>query len=392
KVRKDSPESPKGHFRQGFSVIPITHTWVMLECGVGTVDSIERGLLDSQAGHSHLWALQLKAIRDLDLAQVDLVDGCRSMVEWIASRLDVSQSTARDLVLVAKATDTHVERLLADGEIGLERAVAMVRLRLAGASNGLVSQSLGYDLAGVARLTASLKRIDSADEVGQFESRYLVLQRSLDESALKYWGQAAGSDAEAIEKALLQRSDEFPHVPGVDRSQRLADAMSSICLDSLTGGSEGRAVTVAEVFVDAEMAAQTGGELGVTLSSGSRLGPNTLSEILCTGRVRVIVQDNDGRPIGVSKLGEAIPPAIRAQVWRRDQGHCVIDGCPSRYRLQPHHIRHRADGGDNDLNNLALICWYHHHVAIHQLGLRLDPSSPPHRRRLIGWRPTTGPP
>jgi hypothetical protein len=26
------------------------------------------------------------------------------------------------------------------------------------------------------------------------------------------------------------------------------------------------------------------------------------------------------------------------------------------------------------------------------LGMRLDPSSPTHRRRLIGWRPTTGPP
>lgn len=370
----------------------MTHTWVMVERGVGTVDSIERALLECQVGHSHFWARQLEAIRHLDLAQVDLVDGCRSMVEWIASRLDVSQSTARDLVLVAKATDAHVEQLLADGEIGLERAVAMVRLRLAGASEDLVSRSLGYDLAGVARLTASLKRINSADEVGQFESRYLVLQRSLDESALKYWGQAIGADAEVIEKALLQRSDEFPNFPGVDRSQRLADAMSSICLDSLTGGSEGRAVTVAEVFVDAGLAAQTKGGLGVTLSSGSRVGPNTLSEILCTGRVRVIVEDHDGRPIGVSRAGEATPPATRAQVWRRDQGQCVIDGCPSRYRLQPHHIKHRADGGDNDLENLALICWYHHHVAIHQLGLRLDPSTPPQRRRFIGWRHTTSPP
>jgi hypothetical protein len=364
----------------------------MLESGVGTVDSIEQALLDSQAGHSLLWARQLEAIRHLDLAQVDLVDGCRSMIEWIASRLDVSQSTARDLVLVAKATDTHVEHLLAKGEIGLDRAVAMVRLRLAGASDDLVSQSFGYDLAGVARLTAALKRIKSAEETGTFESRYLVMQRSLDESALKYWGQAVGADAEAIEKALLQRSDEFPDVPGIDRTQKLADAMSSICLDSLTGGSEGRAVTVAEVFVDAGLASQTKGELGVTLSSGSRVGPNTLSEILCTGRVRVIVEDNGGRPIVVSKLGEAIPPATRAQVWRRDQGRCVIDGCPSRYRLQPHHIKHRAEGGDNDLENLALICWYHHHVAIHQLGLRLDPSTPPQRRRFIGWRQTTGPP
>ncbi len=122
-----------------------------------------------------------------------------------------------------------------------------------------------------------------------------------------------------------------------------------------------------------------------------RVGPNTLAEVLCTGRIRTIVQE-DGYPVGVSHLSEAIPPAVRAQVWRRDQGHCVIDACPSRYRLEPHHLKHRADGGTNHLGNLALICWFHHHVAIHQLGLTLDPTSPPHRRRFNRPTQTTGPP
>ncbi len=347
--------------------------------------------MDWQAEHSSLFARQLEAIRQLDLAQVDLVDGCRSMVEWVSSRLDVSPSTARDLVLVAKAADPEVEALLASGEVGWERAVAMVRLRLAGATDDLIAQSFGLDLAGIARLTASLKRIDSKTETEGYESRYLVIQKSWDQSTLKYWGEAVGVDAETIEKALWARSDLLPDLPGVDRTQKLADAMSSICLDSLTGGSEGRAVTVAEVFIDAATTIPTGGELGVTLSSGSRVGPNTLAEVLCHGRIRTIVQE-DGYPVGVTNLSEAIPPAIRAQVWRRDQGHCVIDACPSRYRLEPHHLKHRADGGTNHLDNLALICWFHHHVAIHQLGLTLDPTSPPHRRRFIRGPQTTGPP
>lgn len=68
-----------------------------------------------------------------------------------------------------------------------------------------------------------------------------------------------------IEKALRQRSDLLPAFPGIETSQKLADALASVCADSLTGGSEGRAVTVAEVFVDASLAAATGGEAGVTL-------------------------------------------------------------------------------------------------------------------------------
>jgi hypothetical protein len=40
----------------------------------------------------------------------------------------------------------------------------------------------------------------------------------------------------------------------------MADALTSICLDSLTGRSEGRGVTVAEVFVDTSLAASSLGE------------------------------------------------------------------------------------------------------------------------------------
>jgi hypothetical protein len=101
---------------------------------------------------------------------------------------------------------------------------------------------------------------------------------------------------------------------------------------------------------------------------------------LCTGKARVIVCGEDGRPIGVSDLEEAIPPAVRRFVLQRDQGRCQIDGCQSRYRIQPHHIRRRAWGGDHDPGNLVSLCWYHHHVAIHQMGMTFDPTSPPHRR------------
>ena len=33
--------------------------------------------------------------------------------------------------------------------------------------------------------------------------------------------------------------------------------------------------------------------------------------------------------------------------------------------------------------NLATLCWWHHHVAVHRRGMRIDPQSPPQRRRLL---------
>ena len=146
-------------------------------------------------------------------------------------------------------------------------------------------------------------------------------------------------------------------------------------------------MTVAEVFVDAALASETSGEAGVTLSSGPKLGPDFLSEILCGGKVRLIAQDL--HCLYYSDLGEAVPPALRALVLARDLGMCAIEGCRSRYRLQIHHIHPRSRGGSHHSDNLITLCWYHHHVAIHGMGMEIDPESPLHREDCAGRRART---
>jgi hypothetical protein len=354
-----------------------------------SVDSLEHELLTCEADRSRLAARQVDLLRRLDLAQVAITDGCKNMVDWVASRLDVSHRAAQDLLVVARARKQTVDRLLESGEIGLERAVALVKLADTGSSERTIADSFGLDLAGLWRLVGIRQRLNNQAEQYRFSQRHLVMQPSLDESWWKLWGGLPGIDGQVVEKALLQRADSNPFVEGEGRPQRMADALTTLALDSLTGSGAdaiGRQVTVAEVFVDGLLAASTSGEAGVRLSTGPKVGPQALSEILCSGQVRVIVEDGGGRLIDYSDLGEAIPPAIRALVWKRDQGVCAIDGCRSRYRLQPQHIAERSRGGSHDPDNLTLLCWFHHHVAIHGLGFRFDPESPPRRRRLLRQR------
>lgn len=228
-----------------------------------------------------------------------------------------------------------------------------------------------------------------------FASRYLVIQPNLDETSYQLWGRLPGTEGRIVEQALSARETELPVLPqGGSQGQRKADALTTICMDSLTGSSgeaePGKAVTVAEVFIDGSTAADSFGEAGASLASGPRVGPNTLSEILCEGKIRVIITDGL-HPVAYSDRGEAIPPSIRSFVLWRDQGQCSIEGCPSRYRLQPHHLTQRAHRGSHHPDNLITLCWYHHHIAIHQMGYRIDPNSPTHRRRLLPQH-NTGPP
>jgi len=352
--------------------------------------------VETQIGR--LRARQVELIRHLDRYQIDTADGARTMGDWASAHLDLSHQTASRLSQLARAADPAIEQAMAEGKWGLDRAAALVKLRTAGITQELFTEAAEkYSLGRLYGLLDRLRAISPADESDSFEYRYLVIQPNLDESVFKVWGQLPGVDGRIIEKALTARETELPVLPDQrqGQGQRRADALTSICMDSLTGTSEsgepGRAVTVAEIFIDAHLAAPSYGEQGATVSTGPRVGPNTLSEILCTGRIRVIVTDGL-RPIAYSDLGEAIPPQIRSYVLWRDQGQCSIEGCRSRYRLQPHHIKQRHHGGNHNPENLITLCWYHHHVAIHQMGMTINPATPTHRRRLIGWRPTTGPP
>jgi hypothetical protein len=375
-----------------------TSIWDTLDFGSAEsaeADELRSALSADEAEISEIRARQVERLRRADRLQLDTADGSRIMADWVVANLDVSPQTARRMMRIARAHHRDIEQRMAAGEFGIDRAAFLCQIRDLGGPEELIADSDRYSLGHLYGVIDRLRKIDSLTEQMMFEDRYMALQPSLDRSSGRFWGQTHGTDWHIIEKALTHRESQLPALEDQTQGQRRVDALASLCMDSLTttgdGSDAGRAVTVAEVFVDAALAAPSFGEAGVTLSSGPRVGPNTLSEILCTGKVRVIVCGDDGRPIGVSDLGETIPPAVRSFVLQRDHGRCQIDGCQSRYRIQPHHTKPRAWGGDHDPGNLVCLCWYHHHVAIHQMGMTLDPSSPPHRRRLKGPYPH-GPP
>jgi len=91
-----------------------------------------------------------------------------------------------------------------------------------------------------------------------------------------------------------------------------------------------------------------------------RLSEAMLDLLLCDCDIsRVIVAGRSE----VLDVGRATPTATPAQ-WKalvvRDQ-HCQHPGCdrpPS--HCQAHHIWHWTRGGPTDLENLTLLCWYHH--------------------------------
>ena len=71
-------------------------------------------------------------------------------------------------------------------------------------------------------------------------------------------------------------------------------------------------------------------------------------------------------PLDTGKATDTIPAHLRRLVILRDR-HCRWPGCyqpPA--RCHPHHIRPRRKGGKTSLVNLALLCVFHHLIAVHR--------------------------
>ncbi len=362
--------------------------------GRQTVTQMDAELTEIEASIASLRARQVVLINELERSQAPQTDGSRSMLEWVQSHVDVSTETARRLVFAARRIAHHryICFRLADARCSFDRAIAALTYAEAGASKEAVLESFDHGLASVSRLTARRRRITRHDEQKAFTERYFTMQPTLDESSYRLWGQLPGVMGRTLETAIYDRADSFRAAAGelpTSRGQRQADALVAIAEDSLSGGTSepardsGGQVTV---FVDATT--ENPAEMSAEVAFGPRVGPLALEQMLCTGRIQVVGLEN-GTPVVTSRATRAIPPAIRHTVVHRDKC-CTIDGCQSRYRLEPHHIQPWSEGGSHSIHNLTTLCWYHHHVAIHGDGYTIDPDSAPLRRRLIRRRSHIG--
>jgi hypothetical protein len=71
--------------------------------------------------------------------------------------------------------------------------------------------------------------------------------------------------------------------------------------------------------------------------------------------------ERDDQLIGAGRATRQINRRLRRALEHRDRC-CVVPGCGATGGLHAHHIRHWEDGGETELDNLVLLCPYHHRL------------------------------
>ena len=182
-------------------------------------------------------------------------------------------------------------------------------------------------------------------------------------------------------ETLLSALDALtpPPVDGDSRTagQRRADALADLGRSFLEGAESptvGGERPHLNVHVDLPALQGRAGGLHET-EDGMVLDPELIRQLACDCSVGRIVFGPGSEVLDVGRRTRVIPAGLRRAVVARDR-HCVIPGCgrPAKW-CDVHHIVAWADGGETVIDNLCLLCRYHH-TQIHLDLVELEERTP----------------
>ncbi|MDZ7930754.1 MAG: DUF222 domain-containing protein [Rhodococcus sp. (in: high G+C Gram-positive bacteria)] len=107
---------------------------------------------------------------------------------------------------------------------------------------------------------------------------------------------------------------------------------------------------------------------GTTVGWLPWMGPlsrSTSRQLACDCVLTAIVMDEHGSPINLARTARTVTAKQKRALIARDHT-CAFPGCgkPASW-TEAHHIWHWADGGPTDMNNLVLLCGFHHRLMHH---------------------------
>jgi hypothetical protein len=154
---------------------------------------------------------------------------------------------------------------------------------------------------------------------------------------------------------LDERAVEQEPGPAVDRvAARRADALLTLING---GGAAGPVVERGNAQVIVHVDAATG---AARLQDGPEVPAATAERLACDARVQVLLNDRTRNRMYLGRNRRLATPAQIAALTVRDGDGCQFPGCTHTRHLHAHHVAHWLYGGRTDVDNLVLVCSFHH--------------------------------
>jgi hypothetical protein len=364
----------------------------------------------------------LELVAEIDRRELAFQLGATSTAMWLAWRCALDGRTARDHVRVAVALRDLplISAAFAIGQLTYSKVRALTRIATAETEQGLLDlaqPATASQLERIVRAYRHSERLRNEVATRQHEDREVV-ERWDDDGTYRVSGRLEPEEGSIVHAALERACDlleadekrvaESSTVTEGDDcgsaepqsvrkvtpdpcrfAQRRADALALICESFLASGAaadDERYQVVVHATPDMLAAPPSGDGDGDSddepgpharqrrceLDNDVPLSMRTLQRLGCDASILACIEDRDGNPLYLGRTTHEPNRAQRRALRIRDHNRCGWAGCDAQLRLHAHHVRWWArDRGPTDIDNLLLLCPFHHRL-VHDHDYRIE--------------------
>ena len=298
--------------------------------------------------------------------------GARDLAHLLSMRYGISQWKANRWIQAAHALESlpQLAEAFSSGEIGVDKVVELARFATPDTEGSLITWAKGVSTAAI-RHKADLVLRRALEEVRDVEQARSLNWWYFDEG--RRFGLEAelpAADGAVVRKALERLAERIPVMPAeedeVHAEARRADALVALASAHI---AEDQDPDRATVVVHVRAGGTSGEDGGAELEDGPAIHQETAKRLVCSGRLQGILENERGDVFSVGRLRRDPPDWMMRHLKHRD-GECRFPGCGARQFLQAHHVVFWEHGGKTELDNLVLICFFHHKL-VHEYGWRI---------------------
>jgi HNH endonuclease len=266
-------------------------------------------------------------------------------------------------------TDTlpAIRAALVDGRLGIDKVVELTRFATPATEERLVRWARGISCGAIRRRADVETRRAREDLLSMERWRKLSWWYSDEGTRFEIQGDMPAAQGAVVARTLERIAETLPEMPDeadeVYADARRADALGALCSARLADDYDAdRATVVVHVRAEAVAAGES--------EDGAVLHPVSVDRLLCNARMQVVTEGEDGETLSVGRMSRKRTTAMLRQIRYRDR-ECRFPGCGARRFTEAHHVVWWRHGGRTDLENLVLICSFHHRL-VHEHRWRLE--------------------
>ncbi|UGT93819.1 HNH endonuclease [Mycobacterium ostraviense] len=288
--------------------------------------------------------------------------GARSVAALLAWKLGSSSTNAHTITAVARRFEEFPQCVagMREGWLSLDQ-VGVIAARAGAGSDAHYAQLARVATVNQLRTAVKLEPRPEPDPRPQPQPS---ITKTTDEQFSCWRIRLAHDDAAKFDAALASYRDaliaEWKHDHDNTASQSTPPLPSTI----------EAFMRLVETGWDAEAARRPHGQhttVVVHLDIKDRIAALHLGPLLSDDERRYLSCDataevwfeRDGQLLGAGRATRVINRRLRRALEHRDRT-CAVPGCGATRGLHAHHVRHWEDGGATELDNLVLVCPYHH--------------------------------